>query len=41
MSLSIKDAAQSDVNYLDYNDEDNDVTLGDLLGEKLKNFKWD
>lgn len=41
MSLSIKDAAQSDVNYLDYNDKDNDVTLGDLLGEKLKNFKWD
>ncbi|MEG0774527.1 30S ribosomal protein S1 [Clostridium sp.] len=39
ISLSIKDAIEKNKEYEKYNDND-EVTLGDLLSEKLKNFKF-
>lgn len=41
ISLSIKNASESSKEYLKYNDEKEDVTIGDLLKDKLKNFKFD
>jgi small subunit ribosomal protein S1 len=40
ISLSIKDAIEKNKEYEKYNSKD-EVTLGDLLSEKLKNFKFD
>ncbi len=41
ISLSIKNASESSKEYLKYNDEKEDITIGDLLKDKLKNFKFD
>lgn len=41
ISLSIKNASESSKEYLKYNDEKEEVTIGDLLKDKLKNFKFD
>lgn len=41
ISLSIKNATESSKEYLKYNDENEEVTIGDLLKDKLKNFKFD
>ncbi|WP_426348934.1 30S ribosomal protein S1 [Alloiococcus sp. CFN-8] len=41
VSLSIKNASESSKEFLKYNDDSNDVTLGDLFKDKLKNFKFE
>ncbi len=41
VSLSIKNATESSKEYLKYNDDENELTLGDLFKDKLKNFKFD
>ncbi len=41
ISLSIKDANQSGEDYDKYNEESSNLTLGDLLGDKLKGLKLD
>ena len=41
VSLSIKNASESSKEYLKYNDDSNEVTLGDIFKDKLKNFKFE
>ncbi|MBU5590405.1 30S ribosomal protein S1 [Clostridium sp. MSJ-4] len=41
ITLSIKDAFESGVDYSEFNDNQEEVTLADLLGDKLKNLKLD
>lgn len=41
MSLSIKNASENSKEFLKYNDESEEVTIGDLFKDKLKNFKFD
>ncbi|WP_040210692.1 30S ribosomal protein S1 [Clostridium polynesiense] len=41
MSLSIKNASENSKEFLKYNDESEEVTIGELFKDKLKNFKFD
>jgi small subunit ribosomal protein S1 len=41
MSLSIKDAQESSKEYLQYNDKDDDATLGDIFKDALAGFKFE
>lgn len=41
MSLSIKDAQESSKEYLQYNDKDDEATLGDIFKDALAGFKFE